>query len=192
MFKEVGRVKMPRSHVVLCVVFLIFSLAACTGNNNQTTDRDGEALRDAGVHDPDASDFRYQWNDGDHNFSRQNPNIRVGNPTPRTLDAEARRMEQAAERVDGVHNATVVIRGGTATVGLEVNDALDQTQVNAVAAEVERRLSSLVPRYRVHVAADEEAYHELRDLSDRIQRGDGNWRTLQQRMADMRDEWNNR
>lgn len=184
---------MPKSHAVLCVIFLVFSLVACTANlDNQATDRDSEALRDTGVHDPDASDFRYQWNDGDHNFSRQNPNIRVGNPNPRTLDAEARRMEQAAEGVDGVHHATVVIRGGTAMVGLDLSDTLEPSRVDRVAAEVKRRLSALVPRYRVHVTVDDAAYRELRDLSDRIQRNDGNWRTLQQRMADLRDKWNKR
>lgn len=144
-----------------CAVVLSLLLVACAAGG-QGADR-GADIERTGVRDADRDDMRYQWNDGDNNISRQNPNIRVGDPNPRTLNADARRMEEAAEKVEGVEEATVVIAGGNALVRIDIDRDLDRAQARAIEEEVERRLFALVPRYEFRVTTDGEMFDQLRN-----------------------------
>lgn len=101
----------------------------------------------------DANIYRFQRSDGDNNFSRQNPNIRVGD-NARSIQNEVRRMEQTAKSVNGVADARAIIAGGHAFVRLHIDSARHQSEAPAIEQEVLNQLAASIPRYEFRVAAD--------------------------------------
>lgn len=151
---------MQKGIAVICTVFLFMSLAACTADN-QARDRGDDGLHQAGVRDSEIADMRYQRNDGDNNFSRQNPHIRVGDPNPRTIEAESQRMEHASENVAGVEDATVVIAGGNAYVWIDIARDVHRSRTSVLEEEVARQLSDIIPRYQYQVTTDGRLFNQL-------------------------------
>lgn len=150
-----------RVALIFSIVFLlIWALAACAADD-QAQEREDDSFTHTGVRAPEERDVRYPRTDGDNNYSRQNPNIRVGDPTPRTVSADARRMEQAAENVDGVEDATVVILGGNALVRIDLAPHVARSRAPAIEEEVARQLFDIVPRYEFRVSSDERLFNHL-------------------------------
>lgn len=151
---------MAKGIAILCTVFLFMSLAACTADNQAGDGRDN-GLHRTGARDSQTEEIRYQRNDGDNNFSKQNPHIRVGDPNPRTVEAETRRMERAAENVDGVEDATVVIAGGNAFVRIDIARDVHKSRAPALEEEVAQQLFDIIPRYQYRVTTDGRLFNQL-------------------------------
>jgi hypothetical protein len=70
-------------------------------------------------------------------------------------------MEQAAENVDGVEDATVVILGGNALVRIDLAPHVARSRAPAIEEEVARQLFDIVPRYEFRVSSDERLFNHL-------------------------------
>ncbi|WP_054951172.1 YhcN/YlaJ family sporulation lipoprotein [Numidum massiliense] len=140
-----------RRVIGLCTFLLCFSLAACSVGPE--TEQIGERT---------SKRVSYRWNDGDNNYARQNPNIRVGNPTPTTLNNDGRRMKLAAESVDGVAKANVYIVGGNALIGLTIDRSESRARALAIEDDVRRQLRALMPRYAVYVTSSARSFLMMR------------------------------
>lgn len=124
---------------LLIVLCLSLWLGACTVN------------REPGAHPEQTGMRNYRTTDGDNNFTRQNPNIIVGDPVPRTINNDVRRIKWRAEQVNGVQRATVAIGGGTAWIAIAIDRHLTDDQMAAVADEVRSEVGAMMPRYELRI-----------------------------------------
>lgn len=111
--------------------------------------------------------------DGMQGFTNANPNLYYGrnqnNVNNVFMDAD--RMAEAASAVDGVENATAVIVGGTAYVGLDLDPAVDRRKADAVEEEVARRVNRVVPRYHLVVTSDADMLGQLTEIDNGLRAG---------------------
>lgn len=111
--------------------------------------------------------------DGVQGLTNANPNVRVGRnqSAVNNVFADADRMAEVAATVDGVENATAVIVGATAYVGLDLDPDIDRRRADAVEEEVARRVNRAVPRYHVLVTSDADMLGQLTEIDNGLRAG---------------------
>lgn len=119
---------------------------------------------------------RYDGTYGAYNYNPYGPN-NVGpygfraNQFRNNANDDADRMAETAARVNGVEDATVVIAGGNAYVGLDLEDRIQSTEANRVERNVYNALKRLYPRYNIRITSDADLFGRLRDVGDGIRGG---------------------
>ncbi|MBE3597035.1 MAG: YhcN/YlaJ family sporulation lipoprotein [Hydrogenibacillus sp.] len=84
------------------------------------------------------------------------------------LNAVATRMANTAARVPGVNNATAVIIGNTAYVGLDLGGGVRQTSSLSVEQQVADRIGRAFPEYNIRVTSDKGLMQRIATLGDRL------------------------
>lgn len=161
------------------------SLAACapaqrpadenaSPNAYSDTSPNGTAMRDNPFNRIGFRDGRNAYpDDGVQGITNANPNLNIGR-TPNNVNnvfRDADRMAEAAASVDGVENATAVIVGGTAYIGLDLDPSVDRRRADAVETEVARRVNRVVPRYHVLVTSDADLLGQLTEIDSGLRAG---------------------
>ncbi len=80
-------------------------------------------------------------------------------------------MADIAARVRGVDNATVVVAGGNAYVGLNLDNSVQRNEAETVEQKVYNALKSYTNRYTISVTSDADLFGRLRDIGDGIRGG---------------------
>ncbi|MFO7263314.1 MAG: YhcN/YlaJ family sporulation lipoprotein [Bacillota bacterium] len=111
--------------------------------------------------------------DGVQGITNANPNLVTGrNPnSANNVFLDADRMAEVAAAVDGVENATAVIVGATAYVGLDLDPQVGRRKADAVEEEVARRVNRAVPRYHVIVTSDVDMLGQLTEIDNGLRAG---------------------
>ncbi len=111
--------------------------------------------------------------DGMQGFTNANPNLYYGRNRNNVNNVffDADRMAEVASEVNGVDNATAVIVGGTAYVGLDLDTRVNRREADAVEDEVARRVNRVVPRYHVIVTSDADLLGQLREMDNGLRNG---------------------
>jgi YhcN/YlaJ family sporulation lipoprotein len=111
--------------------------------------------------------------DGMQGFTNANPNLYYGRNRNNVNNffQDADRIAKAAAQVNGVNNATAVIVGGTAYVGLDLNTRVNRRQADAVEDQVARHVSRVAPRYHVVVTSDADLFGQLREIDNGLRGG---------------------
>jgi len=138
------------------------------------TSPDGTAMRDNPFNRVGFRNNRNAYpDDGVQGITNANPNLNIGRNqnTPDNVFLDADRMAEAAAAVDGVENATAVIVGATAYVGLDLDPSVDRRRADAVENEVARRVNRVVPRYHVVVTSDADLLGQLTEIDRGLRDG---------------------
>ena len=107
----------------------------------------------------------YGNNDNRNNQFRNNNNNG-------TVNQEADRLADMAARVSGVDDATVVIAGGNAYVGIDLNDRVQSgTQSQTVERSVYNTVKKAATRYNVYITSDADLLGRLRNMGDGMRNG---------------------
>lgn len=83
----------------------------------------------------------------------------------------AERLVKIASQVPKVNDATAVVIGKTAVVGIDVNAALDRSRVGTIKYSVAEALKEDPQGARAYVTADVDIVQRLREMSQEIQNG---------------------
>ncbi len=176
-------VKSLKKQLVLFLsVFLVFSLAACTTNQgtspNVTTKGVTPYANDRNLinnnngynygYNP-AYPYNYNGRYNTYNYTPYGTPNRTNNMT--NMNAEASRMASLATQVKGVRDATVVIAGRNAYVGLNIDNNLSSTTGRAIEQEVVRKLASYARNYTIRVTSDATMFGRIRDINTGLRQG---------------------
>ncbi|MEX2104366.1 MAG: YhcN/YlaJ family sporulation lipoprotein [Bacilli bacterium] len=156
-----------KGSVFLTSVLIAASLAGCTANRDANPNTYGTNANNYGLNNTNRV-LTYDQ-DGYNGFRNANPNMRIGRQTDVNYGTETRRMATAAERVRGVDDATVVITGGTAYVGLDIESEY-RGNPEQVEREVYRVVSRMMPRYDIRITSDRGSFKQLRNLGEGFNR----------------------
>lgn len=105
------------------------------------------------------------------NYNTNGTNRNRANRFRTNANGDANRMASIASRVDGVDDATVIIAGGNAYVGLDLADQVQANQAENVERKVYRSLTRMATRYDINITSDEDLFGRLRDVGDGIRGG---------------------
>src|SRR5690554_5393506 len=126
-------------------------------NNNTRMDQDGNMLPDQNNTIPR------------NNTTAPNGNNNLGGTNNAPMDnndeALSRRIAEIATDVDGVDNATVVVTGDTAYVGIDMDKDLENRETNRLKERVGDRIKDRENSIdRVYVSADVDTVERLREI----------------------------
>lgn len=107
---------------------------------------------------------------GMNNFTYGQDNYRQ-NGFRANANRDADTMADLAANVNGVDDATVVIAGGNAYVGLDLDDKVQRNEAERVERNVYNALNRYVNRYNVTITSDADMFGRLRDIGDGIRDG---------------------
>lgn len=107
-------------------------------------------------------------NTRDYSMNRYNTN---NNRLTTNTNDQADKIANIASRVNGVNDATVVIAGRTAYVGLDLNDNVQSNQANSVERKVYNAVKKSANGYNVSITSDNDLFGRLRDIGDGIRSG---------------------
>lgn len=183
-------------NLLIALVFIFSALAACGYNNNATPDNNaqnydptGETQRydtnNNGMRGMNNNDMNNGMNNGMNRGNMTGPNAadRMGrdtgmgngflNPTGnnrQNMDQSnvANRMQRAAERVNGVNDANVVVHRNNAIVGIDTNGEGD---TNMIENRVQQAVRNVSTNHRVHVTSDEDLNNRIQQLDTGMQNG---------------------
>ncbi len=158
---------LKKGSIFLTSVLIAASLAGCTADRNANPNAYGTNANNYGMNNTNRV-LTYDQ-DGYNGFRNANPNMRIGSRTDVNYGTETRRMATAAARVRGVDDATVVITGGTAFVGLDIQSEY-RGNPQQVEREVHRIVSRMMPRYDIRVTSDRGTLRQLRNLGGGLNR----------------------
>lgn len=153
--------------LVCLLLAALFGLAGCAGQSGNAAPEPGPA---------DGGDGRtYTQLSGPHD-GRDGP---YGTPgqTGRGDDAAlfdedtAARLERLAESVQGVNEATCVVLGKVAIIGIDVDGNLDRGKVGSVKYAVAEALAKDPAGVRTAVTADLDIRSRLKGIRDRVEQG---------------------
>ncbi|MBY0120845.1 YhcN/YlaJ family sporulation lipoprotein [Bacillus sp. S/N-304-OC-R1] len=125
----------------------VLLIAGCGFNNNQTKEN----------------------NNGNNLVNVKNSTIQEVDRT--TGQQTARRLVKLASSIPNVNNATAVVLGRYAIVGLDVNKNLERSEVGAIKYSVAESLKNDPDGARAIIIADPDINARLREISDDIQNG---------------------
>ncbi|TCS82068.1 YhcN/YlaJ family sporulation lipoprotein [Tepidibacillus fermentans] len=117
-------------------------------------------------------------------YNGATPYANYDNRFRNNVNAEADRLADIAARVNGVHDATVVIAGGNVYVGINLNDRIQTgPQSDAVERNVYHAVKKAAPHYNVYITSDADLLGRLRNIGDGIRNGT----PIDRFQTDMRD-----
>lgn len=161
---------MKRTLLVAIIFLLVSSLVlGCSParrvdpdtNNGTRMDQNGNMVPDQNNRVP--RDPRM-----DEDNDRINNNDRIGNNN----EELSRRIAEIATDVDGVDNATVVVTGDTAYVGIDMDKDLENEDTDRLKERVGDRIKDRVDSIdRVYVSADVDTVERLREIGRDIRGG---------------------
>ncbi len=106
------------------------------------------------------------------NYNRVTPYNGVTPYANNNANTEADRLAKVASSVSGVDSATVVIAGGNAYVGVNLNDRIQSgTQSDAVERNVYNAVKKAANRYNVYITTDANLLGQLRNIGDGVRNG---------------------
>ncbi len=131
----------------IITIFLIFSLVACSNNNEATNNKSSR------------SDF-----------------IHVKNQTTNRKEKHsakqiAENLVQLASSVENVNDATALVVGNVAIVGIDVNSKIDRSRVGTIKYSVAESLKHDPHGANAIVIADADTNVRLREMANEIQQG---------------------
>lgn len=153
---------MMRTLLCLVSILTILSLVAACAPNNQTQ-----------PNEPDQYDDAQQ----NHSASNQQVGVRddVLNPFNITSNEEAQevadRLVELATQLEHVNDATAVVVGGYAVVGIDVDAELDRSEVGTIKYSVAEALKADPLGAYAIVTADADTNYRLREMYRDIQEG---------------------
>ncbi|MEH7125532.1 YhcN/YlaJ family sporulation lipoprotein [Bacillus sp. JJ1503] len=114
-----------------------------------------------------------------NNQSQENPNqnlVNVKNSTIQEVDRTtgqhiSKRLVNLATSIPNVNDATAVVLGRYAIVGIDVNKNLERSEVGAIKYSVAESLKNDPDGARAIIIADPDINARLREISDDIQNG---------------------
>ncbi|MEH7346913.1 YhcN/YlaJ family sporulation lipoprotein [Bacillus sp. JJ1532] len=114
-----------------------------------------------------------------NNQSQENPNqnlVNVKNSTIQEVDRTtgqhiSKRLVNLATSIPNVNDATAVVLGRYAIVGIDVNKILERSEVGAIKYSVAESLKNDPDGARAIIIADPDINARLREISDDIQNG---------------------
>ncbi len=114
-----------------------------------------------------------------HNQAQENPNqnlVNVKNSTIQEVDRTtgqhiSKRLVNLTTSIPNVNDATAVVLGRYAIVGIDVNKNLDRSEVGAIKYSVAESLKNDPDGARAIIIADPDITARLREISDDIQNG---------------------
>ncbi|MDM5226374.1 YhcN/YlaJ family sporulation lipoprotein [Cytobacillus sp. NJ13] len=113
----------------------------------------------------------------DHQEQQNTNTINVKNSTIQEVDREtgqqvSRHLVNLASRVPNVNDATAVVLGRFAIVGVDVNKNLDRSEVGTIKYSVAESLKNDPHGARAIVVADPDINARLREIAEDIQNGE--------------------
>lgn len=90
-----------------------------------------------------------------------------------TPDAISRRLENIASRVPQVNDATAIVFGKYAIVGIDVNAALDRSKVGTIKYSVAEALKDDPMGANTLVTSDPDIVQRIREMNEDIKQGHG-------------------
>ena len=170
--------------LLVLVSLLVLVVSACNVGNDRDLTRgyntpDGLAPytydndRDNGIlfnrdNRFNANRYGYMDNNG---LDRFNANRFNDNRYRTNANEDAERMANLAAKIKGVDDATVVISGRNAYVGLDLEDQVQTRNSTAVESQVNRTLRKFANRYDIRITSDADTFGRLRDIGDGVRNG---------------------
>lgn len=162
--------------LVLILCTLMIGVTACSLNDNGqplTKSDDREKLR-GDVSGDNVSPYNYNGDYYSDRLSMGTDGLQADELTrfnKTNTNEEAKKMADAAAKIKGVDDATIVIAGGNVYVALDLDNQVQSNQAYKVENEVYDKLSKLSGGNRIMITSDDDLYGRLRDVGDGIDTG---------------------
>lgn len=161
------------------MILIVSSLAAC-GYNNNNPDLQNQGYQNRmndnmGVRNMDG--YPQTYNNGmnrgtypyDGRFNNMNNNMMnnnmANNNNMQLNQRVADRMENTAEKVNGVSESTVIVRGNDAVVGIDLKENQNR---NNVERKVHRALRQTEPGYNIHVTSEQKLHNRIKNMDTQM------------------------
>jgi len=197
MYEEVALLRTKKITVLVLVALLAVGLSACGMDNDRNLTRgyDNNPNLTRSYDNPNMLNGQNGVPNDNNMYNRNNRYNTYNTPNPNGLNnnynnnyygpnryrtnsfrtnanGDAERMANIAGKVKGVDDATVVIAGGTAYVGLNLEDRVNSQNAQNVETKVYNAIKkAAASRYNISITSDADMFGRLRDVGDGIRGG---------------------